>query len=37
MDFANFIGANSKRIRESYSREKIIGQYIDYIKSCARK
>lgn len=37
MVFANFIGANSKRIRESYSREKIIGRYIDYIKSCANK
>lgn len=37
LDFANAIGANAKRIREAYSREKIIGSYIDYIKKCANK
>ena len=37
IDFANLIGENSKRIRENYSREKIIGRYVEYIKSCARR
>ena len=37
ISFANFIGANSKTVRKLYSREKIIGRYIDYIKRCARK
>lgn len=35
--FSNYIGENAKGIRDVYSREKIIGRYIDYIKSCVKK